>query len=132
MQRVPVLFLLLLLVGSVKAQQNWQIVPGHITTQWSANVNPADPLPEYPRPQLVRKNWQNLNGLWQYAILPKAQEETIPASFAGNILVPYAVEAALSGVGKTVGKDSILWYKRGDPLYQLLKRISSLYFILAR
>ncbi len=112
MQRVPVLFLLLLLVGSLKAQQNWQIVPGHITTQWSANVNPVDPLPEYPRPQLVRKNWQNLNGLWQYAILPKAQEETIPASFAGNILVPYAVEAALSGVGKTVGKDSILWYKR--------------------
>lgn len=112
MQRVPVLFLLLLLVGSLKAQQNWQIVLGHITTQWSANVNPVDPLPEYPRPQLVRKNWQNLNGLWQYAILPKAQEETIPASFAGNILVPYAVEAALSGVGKTVGKDSIIWYKR--------------------
>jgi len=112
MQRVPALFLLLLLVSSLKAQQNWQIVPGHITTEWSANVNPANPLPEYPRPQLVRKNWQNLNGLWQYAILPKGQEETIPASFAGNILVPYAVEAALSGVGKTVGKDSVLWYKR--------------------
>ncbi|AXY75037.1 beta-galactosidase [Paraflavitalea soli] len=112
MQRVPVLFLLLFLAGYVQAQQNWQVVPGHITTQWSANVDPANPLPEYPRPQLVRKNWQNLNGLWQYAILPKAQEETIPASFAGNILVPYAVEAALSGVGKTVGKDSVLWYKK--------------------
>lgn len=111
MCRVPLLFLLLTLFSSVKAQ-NWQIVPGRITTQWSANVDPAHPLPEYPRPQLVRKNWQNLNGLWQYAILPKAQEETIPASFAGNILVPYAVEAALSGVGKTVGKDSVLWYKR--------------------
>lgn len=112
MCRVPILFLLLLLVSSVNAQQSWQAVPGRITTQWAANVNPSNPLPEYPRPQLVRKNWQNLNGLWQYAILPKAQEETIPASFAGNILVPYPVEAALSGVGKTVGKDSVLWYKK--------------------
>lgn len=112
MHRVPLLFLSLLLVGSVKAQQNWQIVPGRITTSWSAQVNPSNPLPEYPRPQLVRKNWQSLNGLWQYAILPKAQEATMPTSFAGNILVPYAVEAALSGVGKTVGKDSVLWYKR--------------------
>lgn len=112
MQRVAVFLLSLFLAGSLRAQQNWQIVPGKITTQWSANVDPAAPLPEYPRPQLVRKNWQNLNGLWQYAILPKAQENTIPASFAGNILVPYAVESALSGVGKTVGKDSVLWYKR--------------------
>lgn len=112
MRRVPLLFLSLLLLGVAQAQPSWQIVPGRITTQWSANVNPANPLPEYPRPQLVRKNWQNLNGLWQYAILPKAQEETIPASFAGNILVPYAVESALSGVGKTVGKDSVLWYKK--------------------
>ncbi len=112
MRRVPVLFLLLIVTTTLKARQSWQIVPGRITTEWSANVNPASPLPEYPRPQLVRKNWQNLNGLWQYSILPKAQEETIPASFAGNILVPYAVEASLSGVGKTVGKDSVLWYKR--------------------
>jgi beta-galactosidase/beta-glucuronidase len=113
MYKVPTLLLVLLVsVICAKGQQSWQIVPGHITTSWSANVNPATPLPDYPRPQLVRKNWQNLNGLWQYAILPKAQQETMPAAFAGNILVPYAVEAALSGVGKTVGKDSVLWYKR--------------------
>lgn len=112
MQRVPVFLLTLLLASGLHAQQSWQIAPGHITTQWSANVNPAAPLPEYPRPQLERKNWQNLNGLWQYAILPKAQETTIPTAFAGNILVPYAVESALSGVGKTLGKDSVLWYKK--------------------
>ncbi|WP_315816223.1 hypothetical protein [Paraflavitalea speifideaquila] len=111
MRIYPVLVTLLFFFNALHAQQNWQMVPGHITTQWSAEVQPANPLPEYPRPQLVRKNWQNLNGLWQYTILPKAQEETIPAPFAGNILVPYAVEAALSGVGKTVGKDSVLWYK---------------------
>jgi beta-galactosidase/beta-glucuronidase len=92
--------------------QDWQMVGGRITTPWSANVNAASPLPEYPRPQLVRTQWQNLNGLWQYALLPKAQQDAVPAAFAGNILVPYAVESALSGVGKTVGKDSVLWYKK--------------------
>ena len=56
-------------------------------------------------------NWSNLNGLWQYAILPKEQV-TIPQAFSGKILVPFAVESALSGVAKTVGKDSVLWYKR--------------------
>ncbi|RYY18292.1 MAG: beta-galactosidase, partial [Chitinophagaceae bacterium] len=74
-------------------------------------VDPAKPLPEYPRPQMVRSDWINLNGSWQYAILPKSQAN-IPAAYSGNILVPFAVESALSGVGKTVGKDSLLWYER--------------------
>jgi len=74
-------------------------------------VSSGTPLPEYPRPQLERSQWLNLNGSWQYAILPKSQENA-PTAYAGNILVPYAVESALSGVQKTVGKDSILWYKR--------------------
>jgi beta-galactosidase/beta-glucuronidase len=89
-----------------------QITSGtKISTPWSAKLNASNPLPEYPRPQLVRtNNWINLNGTWQYTILPK--EQTIPASFSGNILVPFAVESALSGVAKTVGKDSVLWYKK--------------------
>ncbi len=90
----------------------WKPVAGRITTPWVADVNPAAPLPEYPRPQLVRQDWLNLNGLWEYALLPKEQAEGIPSAFAGKILVPYAVESALSGVGKTVGKDSVLWYRR--------------------
>ena len=82
-----------------------------LKTRWASKVSSTTPLPEYPRPQLERTQWLNLNGSWQYAILPKSQESA-PASYAGNILVPYAVESALSGVHKTVGKDSILWYKR--------------------
>lgn len=78
---------------------------------WAEKVLAANPLPEYPRPHLVRKDWTNLNGLWQYSILPKS-EQTIPPTTQGSILVPFAVESALSGVGKTVGKDSVLWYKR--------------------
>jgi beta-galactosidase/beta-glucuronidase len=105
------LFALLLLQYSLKAQNDWKIVPGKITTPWAEKVNPANPLSEYPRPHLVRKDWTNLNGLWQYSILPKDQQ-SIPVDAQGSILVPFAVEAALSGVGKTVGKDSILWYKK--------------------
>lgn len=105
------LLALLLLQYSLTAQENWQIVPGKITSPWAEKVNPASPLAEYPRPQLVRNEWTNLNGMWQYSILPKDQQ-SIPADIQGSILVPYAVESALSGVGKTVGKDSILWYKK--------------------
>ncbi|MDR3711601.1 MAG: glycoside hydrolase family 2 TIM barrel-domain containing protein [Puia sp.] len=95
------------------AQAQWKPVPGKITTEWSAKVDPSNPLPEYPRPKLVRKNnWKNLNGLWQYAIQAKAGADQIPTQYSGDILVPYAIESSLSGVGKTVGKDSVLWYYR--------------------
>ncbi|MGC3972151.1 MAG: hypothetical protein QM775_33865 [Pirellulales bacterium] len=88
------------------------MVPGKIHTSWAENVNPQNVLPDYPRPQMERKDWMNLNGLWQYAIRPVSGKENIPASFDGKILVPFPVEASLSGVGKTVGKDNVLWYKR--------------------
>ena len=93
-------------------QTSWKIVPGHITTQWADEVNPANTLPDYPRPQMLRNDWQNLNGLWQYAIIPVSDKDAIPTTFQGNILVPFAVESALSGVSKNVGKDNILWYQR--------------------
>ncbi|WP_187263317.1 glycoside hydrolase family 2 protein [Pontibacter beigongshangensis] len=113
-KRILFLFVLLLQAGLLAAQASkWQPVAGKIMSPWAEKVNPADPLPEYPRPQLVRdNNWQNLNGLWEYAILPKAQQETRPTAFDGNILVPYPVESALSGVGKTVGAEQVLWYRR--------------------
>ena len=103
--------MLLLLGYSANAQHaKWTLIKDKIVSSWAEKVNPAAPLPEYPRPQLVRNNnWKNLNGLWEYAIIPKNQQE--PAKYQGHILVPFAVESALSGVGKTVGKDSVLWYK---------------------
>ena len=90
-------------------QANWKIAGNKIITPWAEKVNPASPLSEYPRPQMVRTVWKNLNGLWDYNITPK--KEAMPNAYAGKILVPFAVESALSGIGKTVGKDSILWYR---------------------
>lgn len=88
----------------------WRPVPGRLTTRWAADVDPACPLPEYPRPQMVRAGWVNLNGLWEYAIVPRAQNQV--SVFDGQILVPFAVEAALSGVGRSLQPDQRLWYRR--------------------
>lgn len=99
----------------------WKPVPGKIMTLWAENVNARAPLPEYPRPQLVRSdNWQNLNGLWSYTITAREQV-TIPSTFEGKILVPFAVESALSGVAKPLGKDHLLWYKRSVELSPKLR-----------
>lgn len=87
----------------------WNPVPGKIMTRWAAEVRPDDALPEYPRPQMVRSEWLNLNGLWEYAIRPA--ESLAPETYDGHILVPFSVESALSGVGKPVGGENRLWYK---------------------
>src|SRR5690606_30905065 len=87
---------------------SYKPVGGKIMTEWATQVTPENVHQEYPRPQLTRENWVNLNGLWEYAIKPRGQ--AIPTSYDGEILVPFAVESALSGVGKIVGKDNELWY----------------------
>lgn len=79
-------------------------------TRWAAQVDPTAPLPEYPRPQMVRPDWQNLNGLWDYAIT--AKDAKPPASFEGKILVPFAIESALSGVKRSLMPEQRLWYRR--------------------
>lgn len=89
-------------------QSKWQITENTLLTQWASDVDPVNPWPEYPRPQMVRENWLNLNGLWDYAILPKENSE--PSKWDGKILVPYPVESALSGVKKRVNPDQKLWY----------------------
>lgn len=89
---------------------DWSPVSGKIQTRWAKDVNPSCPLPEYPRPQLVRENWMNLNGLWEYAVLPREQE--MPDEYHGKILVPFPIESSLSGVGKPLLPTEYLWYRR--------------------
>jgi hypothetical protein len=79
-------------------------------TRWAAEVSPTNALPEYPRPQLVRTNWLNLNGLWDYALTPAAADP--PVAYAGTILVPFPIESALSGVRRRLDEQSALWYRR--------------------
>ncbi|MHC4736580.1 MAG: hypothetical protein ACYTDW_19310, partial [Planctomycetota bacterium] len=83
---------------------------GPLMTRWAKDVSPRKAHREYPRPQMVRKYWQNLNGLWEYAIVAKDAQR--PEEFDGQILVPFPVESALSGVMKPVGEDNRLWYRR--------------------
>ncbi len=81
-----------------------------LKTRWTESVNPDCPLPEYPRPQLVRNLWQNLNGRYEYAIT--GLNEAFPEKYDGEIIVPFAPECYLSGVGKTIEPDNYLWYRK--------------------
>lgn len=99
------------LAGSSMAQVAWKPAGDKIMSTWAEKVQPESTLPEYPRPQMVRSTWMNLNGLWNYSVQPVSTDAR-PQAFDGKILVPFAIESALSGVNKTVGKDSVLWYER--------------------
>ncbi|HVX61057.1 MAG TPA: glycoside hydrolase family 2 TIM barrel-domain containing protein, partial [Pirellulales bacterium] len=103
---------LLLTLASVSAAEPaaWRPAAGPLMTRWAREVSPASVHAEYPRPQLVRKAWQNLNGLWDYAITAKDAPQ--PAEFAGQILVPFPIESALSGVMKRLRPEERLWYRR--------------------
>lgn len=106
------LWMVLALWGALAVQLHaqWKPVEGRISTQWSEQVNPDNVLPEYPRPIMERTEWKNLNGLWDYAIIEKGKHT--PSVFDGKILVPFAVGSSLSGVGKTVGAEKELVYRR--------------------
>lgn len=81
-----------------------------LKTRWASKVTPENVWQDYPRPQMYRLYWENLNGLWDYAIRPKGENNI--GEFDGKILVPFCVESSLSGVQKYVGKDNELWYQR--------------------
>jgi hypothetical protein len=89
---------------------DWEIKSDRLLTKWANEVNPENVHPEYPRPQMVRDEWMNLNGLWDYAIVSKEQTEV--KKYDGKILVPFSIESALSGVQKVVTPEQKLWYKR--------------------
>jgi beta-galactosidase/beta-glucuronidase len=90
--------------------EEWQPAPSQLVTRWSKDVNPECPLPEYPRPQFARIEWLNLNGLWDYAITSKGNQNV--ETYQDKILVPFPIESALSGVGKKLSHKQSLIYRR--------------------
>ncbi|NDV69902.1 glycoside hydrolase family 2 protein [Dysgonomonas sp. 25] len=104
------LFLILFIAVATSLSAQWKPAGDKIKTKWADEIDVNNVLPEYPRPMMERTAWKNLNGLWDYAILPAGAAE--PTAFDGKILVPFAVESSLSGVQKTLGKENELWYKQ--------------------
>lgn len=102
--------LLVMAMFCLCSNAQWKPMGNQIKTAWASKVDPYNVLPEYPRPIQERSEWKNLNGLWDYAVLPA--NSTNPTQFDGKILVPFAIESSLSGVQKKLGPDNTLWYKR--------------------
>lgn len=100
----------MLLISVAALAQGWKPAGDKIKTKWAEQINPTNVWAEYPRPIMERPDWQNLNGLWNYAIKPMG--EAMPTAWDGQILVPFAVESSLSGVGKRVSDKEELWYQR--------------------
>jgi hypothetical protein len=120
LKSVSIVFFIILSVSCThKKEINWKIAENPILTKWAAEVDPLKPWLQYPRPDMVRNAWINLNGLWDYAITSKG---TKPEKWDGSILVPYSVESALSGVRKKVSENENLWYKRSFSIPNVWKR----------
>ncbi len=90
----------------------WKPVPGHIMTRWAADVKPNAPLPEYPRPTMVRETWLNLNGMWEYRVTHAPGIDADKPVESGRILVPFPYESALSGVGRHFDEQRMISYTR--------------------
>lgn len=106
------IFLLCIMsLGLVAWAQQWSPAGNRIKTMWADEIDVNNVLPEYPRPLMERGDWMNLNGLWDYKIT-EANQPAGPDEFDGKILVPFAVESSLSGVGKSLGVEKELWYHR--------------------
>ena len=99
-----------LMLSAATANAEWKLAGDKIHTRWAEEIDVNNVHPEYPRPIMERENWVNLNGLWNYAITSVGS--SMPQNYEGEILVPFAVESALSGVGRTVGAGNELWYER--------------------
>lgn len=91
----------------------WSSGPNHSTyelrTKWADEVGPHNALPEYPRPQLTRDNWQNLNGSWEFAAAKAGEQPPVGRKLGEKILVPYPVESQLSGIER---HEDRMWYRR--------------------
>lgn len=98
----------------------WAPVKDTMLTEWGAKVTPENAWTEYPRPQMVRKNWTNLNGLWDVAVTGNRAPK--PNKWEQEILVPFSLETPLSGIGRRINSDEVIWYHRSFEVKKLTGR----------
>lgn len=101
---------ILVLISLTLQAQDYKPAPVSIPTKWGREVSPGNVWQQHPRPQMQRAEWQNLNGLWNYAVQKKGTGK--PSQYEGRILVPFCIESSLSGVGKPLRPEQELWYSR--------------------
>jgi concanavalin A-like lectin/glucanase superfamily protein/glycosyl hydrolase family 2 len=101
--------LLLVLAATADASDQWQRKTPPLSTRWTDKVGPGNALPEYPRPQMTRPRWQNLNGVWQFSAASAGEAPPTGRALGERILVPYPVESALSGIMR---REPHMWYRR--------------------
>ncbi len=106
-----ILLLIVLAMPILSQAAEWQMKQGPMMTPWAENIDPNNVFPEYPRPQMERDNWMNLNGIWD--LRKGTVDEAYSASFDYDkkILVPFPIESALSGVMEK-SDEQCYWYKR--------------------
>mgnify|MGYP001828626004 FL=1 len=109
MTRSTLLVFLALSTG-LQTFAQWEPKISPILTPWGEKLDTSQVLPEYPRPQMVRKTWINLNGTWDFALADSASD--MPVHFNGKILVPFCVESSLSGVTRKVTRKEAMWYRK--------------------
>lgn len=102
---------LMLLAGLAVGKSAWHPAPCRLMSRWAHRVRPGHAWTHYPRPQMRRSVWKNLNGLWHYAITSRHQLHA-PKQWTGHILVPFSIDSALSGVGKIMLPSDCIWYHR--------------------
>ena len=103
------LALLLLLPTCRTVDPAWNPKPGPLVTRFAKDVDPAHPLPEYPRPQMTRKDWLSLNGTWEFQDAKEGEPPPFGHALAERILVPFPVESALSGIARPAER---VWYRK--------------------
>ncbi len=109
MKRFSLMLFFLSVVMAMPVLASWEMKQGPLMTRWASEIDVNNPLPEYPRPQMVRDKWLNLNGIWQFQ--PGSSSDPIPVgqTLTDEILVPFPMESAISGI---MAHHERSWYRR--------------------
>jgi hypothetical protein len=106
---IAVVISLAMAATTSQAQPTWKRITPPLSTPWTGQVGPDNALPAYPRPQLTRPRWQNLNGVWEFAGAADGEAPPLGRQLAERVLVPYPIESALSGIQR---HEDRMWYRR--------------------